>query len=370
MDSITYVSPRYPPYVGGVETHVSQLAKRAVGHFNAVNVVTTDPSGNLPRLEKTPEGIQIHRLKTFAPEENYHFPPVSNLLVQLRRSRSQILHIHSIHDVIGPVAGFLPTGSCVIFTPHFVGRINSKFARVLFPIYQPFIHMLLPRVSRVICTSRFEAELMANRFPESARKIELIPNGVDSELQAMYRWKEPDRPRILYAGRLEKYKNVDKIIGAFSQLQSSHEDLKLTIVGKGPYKQDLQRLAASLKLNGTTEWLEGLTRDELYSLYSTSSVVVVPSESESMGVAATEAIGVGAPTLVANASGLAEFVQEGLAVAIEPPVSDVKIAARIGEILQDPGNFSPSRTKSALIRSWDEVAETTFEVYKSAFVPG
>lgn len=366
MDSITYVSPRYPPYVGGVETHVSQLAKRAARRYDNVRVVTTDPSGNLPRFEKTPDGVSIHRLKTFAPEENYHFPPISNLLVQLRQSRSQILHIHSIHDVIGPVAGFIPTGGCLIFTPHFVGRINSKFARVLFPIYQPFIRMLLPRVSRVICTSRFEAELMASRFPESARKIELIPNGVDSELQAAHRWKEPNEPRILYAGRLEKYKNVDKIIGAFSHLQAKHEDLKLTVVGRGPYKQELQRLATSLKLNGNTEWLEGLTRDELFSLYSTSTMVIVPSESESMGVAATEAIGVGAPTIVANASGLAEFVREGLALPIEPPVNDLKIAARIEEILQDPENFSPSKTKSALIKSWDEVADATFDAYRSA----
>jgi glycosyltransferase involved in cell wall biosynthesis len=368
LDSITYVSPRYPPYVGGVETHVSQLAKRAPRLFKVVKVVTTDPSGALPRYEKSAEGIQVCRMKSFAPEENYHFPPLSSLYRQLMKSRSQVLHIHSIHDVIGPIAGFLPTGSTLIFTPHFVGRINSRFARLLFPVYQPIIHKLIPRVSRIICTSRFEAHLMAERFPESAGKIATIPNGVDSELQAAHQWKEPSEPRVLYAGRLEKYKNVDKIIGAFARLQETHEDLKLTIVGRGPYKQELQHLATSLRLNGNTEWLEGLTRDELFTLYSSSTMVVVPSESESMGVAATEAIGVGVPTIVANASGLAEFVKEGLAQPIQPPVNEAKLAARIEQVLGDPRSYSPTGAKSPLIRTWDEVSEATFDIYKSALV--
>ncbi len=364
MDSITYVSPRYPPYVGGVETHVSQLAKRAPRLFKEVRVITTDPSGSLPHVETTIDGVQIYRMKTFAPEENYHFPPVSDLFKQLRQSHSQILHIHSIHDVIGPVAGFIPSGGSVVFTPHYVGRINSRFARFVFPVYRPVIHMLLPKVSRIICTSKFEARLMISKFPEASGKIEIVPNGVDSELQTAHRWKEPDEPRILYAGRLEKYKNVDKIIGAFSRLQHDHTDLKLTIVGRGPYKEQLQHMAASLKLNGNTEWLEGLTRDELFTLYSSSTMVVVPSESESMGVAATEAIGVGVPTIVANASGLAEFVEEGLAQPIEPPVNDQKLAARIEQVLDDPESFSPAGTKSSLIRSWDQVAEATFDIYK------
>jgi glycosyltransferase involved in cell wall biosynthesis len=365
LDSITYVSPRYPPYVGGVETHVSQLARRATKLFDAVSVITTDSSGHLASAERTSDGVFVYRLRAFAPEENYHFLPLSGLFKQLRKSNPQLLHIHSIHDVTGPMAGFMARDSEIIFTPHFVGRINSGLGRLLFPAYQSVVRRLIPRVGKIICTTHFEADLMARRFPESRTKIVIIPNGVDTEFRDEHRWMEPAEPRILYAGRLEKYKNVDKIIRAFSRLQEKHDSLRLTIVGRGPFKEELQRLASSLKLNGNTDWLEGLSRDELFTLYSSSSVVVIPSESESMGVAATEAIGVGTPTIVANASGLAEFVQEGLAQPIEPPVDDVKLAARIEEVLENPSSYSPSKTKSVLIKSWDEVAEATFNVYKS-----
>jgi glycosyltransferase involved in cell wall biosynthesis len=73
-----------------------------------------------------------------------------------------------------------------------------------------------------------------------------------------------------------------------------------------------------------------------------------------------EAIGVGVPTIVANTSSLAEFVEEGLAVPVEPPVDELKLAAKIGEVVDDPKKFSPRGIKSPLIISWDEAAEKTF----------
>src|SRR5207247_9617878 len=151
---------------------------------------------------------------------------------------------------------------------------------------------------------------------DSSAKIERIPNGLDRKLDEKYTWREPAEPRILYAGRLEKYKNVDKILRAVAQLQPKHEDLKTTIVGRGPFKPELLKLAASLKVNGGVEWLEGLTRDELFELYSSATAVIVPSESESMGVAAAQAIGVTASTFVADVSGLCVLVDAAVAQII------------------------------------------------------
>src|SRR5437879_4393484 len=233
------------------------MARRAGKFFEHVSVITTDPSRHLRHIQKTADGLTIHRIRSFAPSENYHFPSPIELFAQLKESRPQVLHIHALHDLPGPVAGFMDSQSSLIFTPHYVGRINSR-------------------------------------------------------------------------------------------------------LGRGRFKPELWKLAASLKVNGGVEWLEGLTRDELFELYSSATAVIVPSESESMGVAAAEAIGVGAPTIVADASGLAEFVEEGLAQPIEPPVTYVKLAQKIEEVLEDPKRFSPTGMKSPLIKTWDEVAEQTY----------
>src|SRR5207245_9988170 len=73
MESITYVSPRYPPYIGGVETHVAELTTRASARFRRVSVVTTDPSGGLSAKQSLAKGLTVFRVSSLAPGENYTF---------------------------------------------------------------------------------------------------------------------------------------------------------------------------------------------------------------------------------------------------------------------------------------------------------
>ena len=248
-----------------------------------------------------------------------------------------------------------------IFTPHFVGRMNSSLGRMFFRAYRPFIRELVTKTPRIICISRFESRVMTDNFPASSGKIEIIPNGVDSELLADNRWREPPEPSVLYAGRLEKYKNVDLLMRAVADLQGKYDNLRLKIVGRGPYKDGLLRLSKTLQMNGSIDWFDRLPQNKLFPLYASSSAVVLASEYENWGNTVAEAIAVGAPTVVANTSSLAEFVEDGLAQPVESPVNEEKLAAAISRIIDDPRRYSPQGLKSDLIRSWDEVAEKTFE---------
>lgn len=201
---------------------------------------------------------------------------------------------------------------------------------------------------------------MIDTFPESAGRVEIIPNGIASDLREKNQWREPEEPTILYAGRLERYKNVDKLMRAVAKLREKNDKLTLRIVGRGPIKSELEQLSDTLGLNGSVEWYDRLPQSELFPLYASSTAVVLASEYENWGNTVAEAIGVGVPTIVANASSLAEFVEEGLAVPVEPPVDDLRLAAKIGEVIDDPKKFSPKGKRSPLIISWDEAAEKTF----------
>ena len=249
----------------------------------------------------------------------------------------------------------------MIFTPHFVGRLNSGLGRIFFGAYRPFIREFVEKVPRIICISRFESRLMLETFPESHGKIEIIPNGVDSDLRERNQWKEPNDPSVLYAGRLEKYKNVDLLMKAVSGLRSKHDRLRLRIVGKGPHREELTRLCHSLAVDDYVDWYDRLPQSELFPLYASSSAVVLASEHENWGNVVAEAIAVGTPTIVANSSSLAEFVEEGLAQPVEPPVDEKRLASVIDQVLDNPKKYSPRGIKSRLIISWDEVATKTFE---------
>ena len=354
------MTPRYPPYVGGVENHVSQLAKRATRFFGQVSVISTDPLGKYAPVEKS-DGLTVFRIRSFAPQENYHFPSPIGLFKLIRESHPQVLQLHCIHDVPGPIAGIMRGKSSLIFTPHFVGRLNSGLGRILFGAYRPFIRQLVAKTPRIICISRFEAKLMTDTFPESSGRVEIIPNGVDAELRKKNQWKEPATPSVLYAGRLEKYKNIHLVLRAVAELRKTYEGLNLTIVGKGPYKGELQQLAHGLDMNGNVKWIDRLPQSELFPLYASSSAVVLASEYENWGNTVAEAIGVGAPTIVADATSLHEFVEDGLAQPVSTPVNESKLAEKIGQVLENPKQYSPLGVASPLIKSWDEVAKMTFE---------
>jgi len=352
-----------------VETHVSELAERAAAHLRKVSVVTTDPSGSLPKEQQVGKGPKVYRVRSFAPRENYHFPQLPTFVRYLEESRSSILHIHSLHDIPGPLAALFRGDSLLVLTPHFHGKINSTLGRFFFSAYRPLLFKLIERVDRIICVSEFEASLVRNAFPNSFGKIQVIPNGIDVELLKEYRWRKPEEPRLLYVGRLEAYKNVDKILRALAILLKETPNLRLTVVGRGPSKLELSNLASNLGLAKSVDWLQGLPKSELYKLYASSTVVLLPSDLEAFGIAAAEAIATGAPTIVANSTGLSELVDAGLALPVEPPVDGRGLASRISEVLESPEDFSPRGRSSNLILSWDEVAKRTFSLYESLEAP-
>lgn len=364
VDSVCFVSPRFPPYIGGVETHVSELAERAAAHFRKVSVITTDPRGGLPELQENENSLRIYRVKSFAPRENYHFPSPIGMLRCVKACRPDVLHLHSIHDIPGPFAGLI-NGNLSLLTPHFVGMVNSRLGRILFSAYRPILREVVRKVSYVICMSRYEAHLMRKDFPASKEKIRIIPNGVDADLLASYSWKEPNRPRIIYAGRLERYKNVDKLVQAFASLYNSNLQLRLAVVGTGPAKEELIDLTRQLAIGGAVEWYERIGKSQLYELFSESSAVVVPSQFENYGIVAAEAISLGVPTVVANSSALSEFVETGLALGVDSPLTSEGLRLALAKVLEDPKAFSFRREAAKFIRSWNEVAGETFALYES-----
>ncbi len=365
MNSIAYVTARFPPYIGGIETHVSELATRVAPWFKRVSVLTTDPAGGLPSMQRLNEGPLVYRVRSFAPHENFHFPQIQAFAKRLRECHSEVLHLHGIHDLPGPIAGFLESDSGMVFTPHFGGSIYSRLGRALFSLYRPIIRELFHRVDAIVCVSGFEARSLEAEFPESSNKIHLIENGVDFGRLARYKWREPAQPTILFAGRLERHKNVDKIIRAFATIQKEKASTRLVVVGRGPEKHELLRLAKNLGLEGKIEWIDGADRGRMNELYSSSTVVVMPSEFEAYGLVAAEAISLGVPTIVANMTALSDFVSAGLAQPVEPPITSERVLEALGQVLEDPSAFSPRLNPGEVILSWDSVAAKTHALYES-----
>src|SRR4051794_2271710 len=67
---LLFVTPRYLPFIGGVENHVYQVARRLVQRGVDVTVLTTDTTGTLEPRE-TLEGVKVQRVRAFPADRDY-----------------------------------------------------------------------------------------------------------------------------------------------------------------------------------------------------------------------------------------------------------------------------------------------------------
>ena len=128
-------------------------------------------------------------------------------------------------------------------------------------------------------------------------KIVVIPTGVDIEHINKVKVKKQNST-IVYVGRLVGYKNIDLLIKSVATLKNKIPDIKLRIVGSGPEKTNLQRLAESLKVD--TKFYGYVTEEEKIKLIKSSTVLVNPSSTEGLGLILIESLACSTPVVARN----------------------------------------------------------------------
>jgi glycosyltransferase involved in cell wall biosynthesis len=217
---------------------------------------------------------------------------------------------------------------------------------------------LAARAASLVAVSRFEASLFGRRLRLPPNRIRVIPNGAEIGIA-----RPPDcesRNLIVSIGRLERYKGHQHAVRALPHILAALPDVRLVVVGTGPYEHRLRALEHEL---GVADRVAHLTfpaqeRQAMADLIASASVVVLFSEYEAYSVAALEAAALGRPVVAYNHTGLAEAIEAGLATGVAPRASETEIAAAIIEALR-----SPPRHASAEVPTWDDCAAALSTLY-------
>jgi glycosyltransferase involved in cell wall biosynthesis len=183
---------------------------------------------------------------------------------------------------------------------------------------------VMPRMYRrtqVVTVSQSTTEdLVAMGFHRE--RIAIIHNGVQAVEGFIH---EPSAsPRILCMGRLTRQKRVDVLLRAMPSVLREFPDARLDIVGQGPDRARLERLAWSLNLAYQVRfhgYVPGPARDQLAAR---AWVAVCPSSFEGWGVTAVEASARGLPVVASNVHGLRDSVRDGetgLLVPVDDPTA-------------------------------------------------
>ena len=142
---------------------------------------------------------------------------------------------------------------------------------------------------------------------------------------------------ILSVGRLVQEKGHSTLLNAYSIIIKKYgHDVKLVIVGDGPYRSQLENQAKHLMITNNCKLLGSLTYEELTEYYKKAMATIIPSEChESFGYAIIESMAFGTPVIASNIGGIPEVINHGQNGLLFANGNPDELAKSIDQVLSD-----------------------------------
>ncbi len=309
----------YLPFCGGVTTSVETLRRGLVGRSHEVWVFA-------PRFPGAVHDSHVVRYPSL-PAATY---PEFALAVPFSRTiaaRVRALSIDVFHAqhpfLLGPTARRLARRPRrpLIFTYH---TRYEKYAHYV-PLQRTLVEAAAVRLS-----TRFAARATAVIAPSAVIRDELLSRGVRSPIAVvptgidLSRFCPGDRPAarravglaadervLLYVGRLDREKSVERILLSFDRIASTVPRARLLLIGQGTQAEALRRLAGSLPIADRIQFLGLRAHADLPVWYQAADLFVFASETETQGLVLAEAAACGLPAVAVASPGCEEVVQDG-----------------------------------------------------------
>jgi len=159
------------------------------------------------------------------------------------------------------------------------------------------------------------------------------------------------RSGFIFSGRLEKIKNIDKIITVYSKLSAAiQEENPLYIAGMGTQENALREYAASLTLHGKIIFLGNLDNSDLIEADSSKKILLMASSQEGFPMAIAEAFSLGIPVIATDTGDIARFLNSGENGFLLPiTFSDDEYIKCVETILSDYERFSKNALASSSV---------------------
>ncbi len=205
------------------------------------------------------------------------------------------------------------------------------------------------------------------RLGYRAEQIHVVFNGV--ELPERARLAPPRVQRLLYLGRLKRYKRVDLLVRAVATLRAHLADVHLDIAGDGDARPGLEALVRELGLQNHVTihgFVDDATKDRLLR---TATVFANPSMHEGWGISVVEANAWGCPAVAFDVPGLSAAIRHGETGLLIPDGDQDAFARALEFFLTDPvarSAYGAAARRWAEGFSWNTAARQTLEVLQGA----
>jgi len=309
---ITYQQPfRLPSFLPGVFFHEVDVGKYPLFEY---------PPYDLALAVRMHEVVMSHQLDLL--HVHYAVPHATSAWIakeMLRENGHDIQVITTLH------------GTDITI----VGQDRSFHAITKFSI---------EKSDRITAVSNFLKDETFYAFGCAGCEVEVIHNFIDPALYnrqvhgAVLRQQmgQGDRKILMHVSNFRAVKRVRDVIRIFAKV---HEELPSTLVmvGDGPDRDDAEEEARVLGVDRDVHFLGKI--EQVAPLLASADLFLLPSDRESFGLSALEALASGVPVIGCDVGGLPEVVREGETGALRAPADVDGMAAAALEILRDPARW-------------------------------
>lgn len=376
---ICLLTESFHPRIGGGETHARLLSATLVERGLPVFVLTQRQLRAWPRRDRV-DGVPVRRVGPPGFPRLGKFLMMPGALVQLLRRRRDydVIYVCGLRT-LGPVAvvaARLTGARCVVRAEScdelagaaILAAARPGLARRVAGTLLGLRNALILRADRFLSISRaITREFLDCGVPPE--RVVAITNGIDGarfapaapgERAALRaRLGLPAGFLCVYTGKLNRGKGLELLLRAWQRLAARHRHLHLVLVGSGAgqflsCEEELRRfvrdhdLAASVTFTGAV----GNVEDYLKA----ADLFVLPSDSESLGIALIEAMACGLPAIATRVGGIPDVVEDGIDGRLIEAGDEAGLAAAIEHLLADPA------ARAALARAARAKAEAGFSI--------
>ena len=328
---VLHVGKFYPPYPGGMESHLRTLCEELSKSIEVEVLVASDQWRNEPSVQG---GVALTRLATAL---SLHGTPIVPLMARaMRRARPDVVHLHFPNPMAALACLMSRLDVPIVVTWHSDVMRQRRAAAA----FAPLLSLVLRRCSAIIVGSRAYIETSAVLC---ARRnlCRVIPFGIRTDA-----FEHPDAARVaelrrrygerivLAVGRLIYYKGFEHLVRAMADVRAT-----ALVAGDGPLGSVLAAEAAQLGVADRVVLLGRVNEDDLKACYHACDVFVLPSveRSEAFGIVQLEAMACGRPVVNTRLDSAVPHVSlDGLTGLTVPPRDPVALAAALRALLDDP----------------------------------
>lgn len=307
----------YPTF-GGSGVVATELGKILASEGHMVHFISYDQPA---RLDYFSQNLFYHEV-TVSTYPLFQYPPyelalTGKIVEVVQSAKLDVLHVHYA----------IPHAAAAIMAKKILKDINGIRIPVITTLHGTDITLVGkdPNYEGVVSYSLNQSDAVTAvsaslrddtyKFFKINKPIEVIPNFIDlskynRQTNHSYRnaFALPDEFVLMHTSNFRKVKRIEDVITIFNNVLKA-KPAKLILAGDGPERRAMEQMCTNLGISSHVLFLG--KQDAIEKLLSIADVFLMPSETESFGLAALEAMACGVPVICTNTGGMPELNKHG-----------------------------------------------------------